>query len=194
MMSYIQTLLENASCIIPKNKKSGALWLGNYKSALDPVFLKDNDISVIINCTIDLPYIYDVLEPEKHGLSKLETFRIPVYDSLLEHDIVIMEQYLSTALPFTLKKLVNDKKNILIHCYAGKQRSSSLCAATLFLLVDNDIYDLKLKNKDIKNIDDKSKLMKLIFQYMLEKRPCVFTYGYRVNFKKSLERFFNIEL
>jgi hypothetical protein len=194
MMSYIQTLLENASCIIPKNKKSGALWLGNYKSALDPVFLKDNKISVIINCTIDLPYIYDILDQEKHGLSKLQTFRIPVYDSLLEHDIIIMEQYLSTALSFTLKKLLTEQNNVLIHCYAGKQRSSCLCAATLFVLVDNDILTLKSKNDEIINIDNKSKLMNKIIEYMLEKRPCVFTYGFRVNFKKSLERFFNIKL
>jgi hypothetical protein len=193
-MSYIKTLLENANCIIPKNKKSGALWLGNYKSALDPVFLKDNEISVIINCTIDLPYIYDILDQEKHGLSKLQTFRIPVYDSLLEHDIIIMEQYLSTALPFTLEKLLKEHKNVLIHCYAGKQRSGSLCAATLFILVDNDILTLKSKNDEIINIDNKSKLMNKIIEYMLEKRPCVFTYGFRVNFKKSLERFFNIKL
>ena len=93
MMSYISNILENVNLIIPENKKSGALWLGNYKSALDPVFLKDNNVSVIINCSVDLPYIYDILDKEGHGLNKLESFRIPVYDSLLDHDIYIMEQY-----------------------------------------------------------------------------------------------------
>jgi hypothetical protein len=193
-MSYIQTLLENANCIIPRNKKSGALWLGNYKSSLDPVFLKDNNISVIINCTIDLPYVYEILDPEKHGLSKLETFRIPVYDSLLEHDIIIMEQYLSTALPFILKKLLTEHKNILVNCHAGAQRSAVCVAALLFVLVDNDIMKLSNKKITITNINDKSKLMKEIIDYILIKRPRAFSYGFRVNFKKSLERFFNITL
>ena len=194
MMSYIRNLLENANCIIPNTDKSGALWLGNYKSAIDPVFLKDNNINVIINCSIDLPYIYDILDLKEHGLSKLQTFRIPVYDSLLEHDIVIMEQYLSTVLPFIVTQLFTKHNNVLVHCYAGKQRSGCCVAATLFLLVDNNLMKLKSKNIEITNITDKSKLMKKIIKYMLEKRPCVFTYGYRINFKKSLERFFNIKL
>jgi len=76
MISYINSLFENVNNIIPETKKSGALWLGNYKSALDPVFLKDNNISVIINCSVDLPYIYDILDPANHGLNKLETFTL----------------------------------------------------------------------------------------------------------------------
>jgi len=123
---------ENANNIIPgddnvnvnlqglsfNNIISGQVWLGNYKAALDPKFIKDNNISVIINCSVDLPFIFNLIDPAEHGISKLETYRIPVYDSLLEHDIYIMEQYLHKVLPFLLKKLLKEKKNILIHCYA----------------------------------------------------------------------------
>lgn len=200
MISYIKMLFENANLIISKNKKSGSLWLGNYKSALDPVFLLDNNISVIINVSVDIPYIYEILDKDKHGLSKLESFRIPVYDSLLEHDIIIMEQYLSTVLPYILKKLLSERKNVLIHCAAGAQRSAAVVAGLLFVLVDNGILTdltgiLTLKNKDIeiKNVDDKSQLMKNIIDYIMYKRPRAFSYGFRVNFKKSLERFFNIK-
>jgi hypothetical protein len=190
MMPYINKLFDNVNNIIPENKKSGALWLGNYKSALDPVFIKDNNISVIINCSADLPYIYDILDPTKHGLDKLETFRIPVYDSLLDHDIYIMEQYLHTVLPFILKKLLTEHKNILIHCHAGAQRSAICVAAVLFVLVDNEIMQFD----EIPNKTDKSKLMKKVIAYVLAKRPRAFSYGFRVNFKKSLETFFNITL
>jgi hypothetical protein len=190
MISYINKLIENVNNIIPENKKSGALWLGNYKSALDPVFLKDNDISVVINCSVDLPYIYDILDPVNHGLNKLETFRIPVYDSLLDQDIYIMEQYFHTVLPFILKKLLTEHKNILIHCYAGAQRSAICVTATLFVLVDNDIMQFD----EIPNKTDKSKMMKKVIAYVLAKRPRAFSYGFRVNFKKSLETFFNITL
>jgi hypothetical protein len=190
MMSYINSLFENVNNIIPENKKSGALWLGNYKSALDPVFLKDNKISVIINCSVDLPYIYDILDATNHGLQKLETFRIPVYDSLLDQDIYIMEQYLHTVLPFILKKLLKEHKNILIHCHAGAQRSACIVTAVLFVLVDNEIMEFD----EIPNKTDKSKLMKKVIAYVLAKRPRAFSYGFRVNFKKSLETFFNITL
>ena len=190
MMSYINNFFENANEIIPRNPKSGSLWLGNYKSALDPVFLKNNNISVIINCSVDLPYIYDILDQENHGLNKLETFRIPVYDSLLDHDIYIMEQYYHTVLPFILKKLIGERKNVLIHCHAGAQRSASVVAAILFILIDNEIMDID----GLENKSDKSKLMKKIIEYILSKRPRVFSYGFRVNFKKSLESFFAIEI
>lgn len=188
-MSYINNLLENVHVIIPKNNKSGALWLGNYKSALDPVFLKDNNISVIINCSVDLPYIYDILDQNNHGLDKLETFRIPVYDSLLDHDIYIMEQYYHTVLPFILKKLLSENKNVLIHCHAGAQRSASVVACILYILVDNNLMPID----NLPNREDKSKLMKKVIDYIIAKRPRAFSYGFRVNFKKSIENFFNIE-
>jgi protein-tyrosine phosphatase len=102
------------------NIVSGQIWLGNMKAALDPKFIKENKISVIINASVDIPFIFDVIDPAEYGISKLETYRIPVYDSLLEHDIYIMEQYLHKVLPFLLKKLLKEKKNILIHCHAKK--------------------------------------------------------------------------
>lgn len=190
MMPYINSLFDNVNLIIPKNEKSGELWLGNYKSALDPVFLKKNNISVVINCSADLPYIYDITDPAHHGLDKLETFRIPVYDSLLDHDIYIMEQYYHTVLPFILKKLLKERKNILIHCHAGAQRSASVVAAVLFVLLDNHIMEFE----DLKHKPDKSKLMRKVIAYILEKRPRAFSYGFRVNFKKSLESFFGVDI
>jgi protein-tyrosine phosphatase len=190
MLKYINKIFENASLIIPKNNKSGALWLGNYKSAIDPVFLKENNISVIINCSPDLPYIHDILDSTQHGLEKIESFRIPVYDSLLEQDIYIMEEYLHKVLPFILKRLLKDKKNILIHCFAGAQRSAGVTVSVLYILVDNNIMEFE----NIQKTKDKSKLMKRLIEYLLEKRPRVFSYGFRVNFKKSIESFFGLEL
>jgi protein-tyrosine phosphatase len=190
MLKYINKMFENVSLIIPKNEKSGALWLGNYKSAIDPVFLKENNINVIINCSPDLPYIHDILDSTQHGLEKIESFRIPVYDSLLEQDIYIMEEYLYKVLPFILKRLLKDKKNILIHCYAGAQRSSCVTVCVLYILVDNNIIEFE----NVEKTKDKSKLMKRLIEFLLEKRPRVFSYGFRVNFKKSIESFFGLEL
>ena len=175
------------------NIVSGQIWLGNMKAALDPKFIKDNNISVIINCSVDIPFIFDVIDPAEYGISKIETYRIPVYDSLLEHDIYIMEQYLHKVLPFLLKKLLKEKKNILVHCAAGRQRSGCVVAALLFVLIDNNL--MKFENEQIggsEEIKDKNKLMKRIIKYIIKRRPQAFSYGLRVNFKSSLERFFNI--
>lgn len=173
--------------MISKSKVSGAIWLGNYKSALDPKFLSENDITVIVNCSVDIPFINDVLDKQVKGL---ELFRIPVYDSLLEHDINVMEYYFLTVLPFILKKMLTEKKNVLIHCHLGAQRSAIVVAALLFVLVDSDI----MKFPSIPNGSDKSKLMKEVTRFILKKRPRVFSYGFRINFKTSLERFFKVKL
>lgn len=127
-MNFIKDVFqgENANLIIKKSDINGNLWLGNMKAALDLNFLVDNNISVIVNCSPDIPYVVDLLDPEmlcrqnkNHcGLRQLETMRIPVFDSLLPHDIYLMEQYLPHVLPFIIKKLYKEKKNVLIHCHA----------------------------------------------------------------------------
>lgn len=190
-MSYINKFFTHANCIIPKSSQYGALWIGDYQSAIDPVFLKNNNITVIVNCSIDLPFVYDVLSKKQHGLMNLETFRIPVYDSCLKHDINIMEQYLHIVLPFLLKKLLIKKNNILVHCHAGAQRSAIVVAALLFLLIDKKL----MKFPDIPNThNNKSQQMIYVINYILTKRPKVFNYGFRVNFKSSVNKFFNINI
>lgn len=194
-MEFIKNVLtypDNANLIIKKtNGGNGNLWLGNMKAALDLDFLVDNNISVIVNVTADIPYIHEILDPEMLckknnnycGLRQLETFRIPVFDSLLPHDIYLMEQYLPQVLPFIIQKLYNEKKNVLIHCHAGKQRSAIVVAALL--------YTLQVKEN---TPQAKSKFMNNIINYIIKKRPCAFTYGLRVNFKESIENYFNIKL
>jgi protein-tyrosine phosphatase len=184
-------MTENSNLIIPQSEKNGALWLGNYKATLDLDFLVSNNISVVVNCTPDIPYIYEVLDSsEMVNLRQLETFRIPVFDSLLDKDIYLMEQYYHIVLPFILKKLLKEKKNIIINCHAGRQRSASVVALVLYILIDNNLmsYD-KLPSK----LNNKPKLMRSIIQYIQKERPQAFSFGMRVNFKKSLENFLHIE-
>jgi len=102
------------------------LWLGNYKCALDKSFLKAKDISVIINCTPNKPFI-----TEMENDDDIETYRIPVNDSLLERDFILMQDYFKIILPLLIKKYIIEKRSILIHCQAGKQRSAILMAALL---------------------------------------------------------------
>jgi hypothetical protein len=186
----------NADVIFGKTQHVGALWLGNYKAALDLKFLLENDISVIINCTPDIPYIHEILKPDDLSkIKSLETFRISVYDSTLDHDIYLMEQYLHTVLPFLIKKLIKEKKNVLIHCHQGVQRSACVVAALLYIIKHDHLlkYEPVELNK-IENTPDDNQLMKNVINFMLKRRPKVFTFGYRINFKNALERFFNITI
>jgi hypothetical protein len=179
MSGYVTNYNNNISVdqIIPR------LWLGNYKAALDNNFISQNKIDLIINCTPNIPFIHNI-----NNNSSLETFRIPVYDSLLEKDIILMEQYFKIIIPLLLRKYTIEKKNILIHCHAGKQRSAILTAALLKVLVDNNYINIT----GIPKQSNKIKQFNYIYNYMLSKRPKVFSYGFRVNFEKTYFRYFNI--
>lgn len=185
----VLNLTENQNLILSRTPDNGNLWLGNSKSALDLNFLIENNIQVIINCSPDIPFIDEILDPDQLckqntnycGLRDLEKFRIPVFDSLLPHDIYKMEQYLPLVLPFIIKKLLKEKKNVFVGCMAGAQRSACVVAAVLYVL------------KDCENSQQgKSKCMQEIIMYLRKCRPRVFRFGLRINFKESLENYFRI--
>ena len=155
------------------------LWLGNHRSALNIEFLKKNNINLIINCTPNKSFI-------KEDLLKVEKYRIPVNDSLLEKDFLLMQRYFQIIVPLLLRKYTIEKKNILIHCHMGKQRSAIVVAALLKVLLDYKYIDLD----KVPNIVDKKKQFYYICNYIVFKRPQAFTFGYRINFKQTFYRYF----
>lgn len=175
------------------DKVINRLWIGNYKSGLDMNFLLDNNINLIINCTPNRPFIHDIINEDiefsiKKKLNSIETIRVSVNDSLLEEDFILMENYFRSLVPLLLKKYTIDKKNILINCNAGKQRSGILIAALLKVLIDNNYIYIDT----IPKINEASLKIqfKYIYNYLLTKRPKIFSYGFRVNFKKTYYRYF----
>jgi len=118
----------------------------------------------------------------------IETYRIPVNDSLLEKDFLLMQKYFQIIIPLLLRKYTIEKKNILVHCHMGKQRSAIVVAGLLKVLLDYKYIDLD----KVPNIVDKKKQFDYICNYIVLKRPQAFTFGYRINFKKTFYRFFNI--
>lgn len=181
---FYNTFFSNADLIIPN------LWLGSYRSALNENFLLDNKIDLIINCTKNIPFISEI-EHDKY--KNIEYLRIPVNDSLLEKDFLLMQDYFKVILPYLYKKYIIEKKTILIHCREGKQRSAILTAAFLKILLDNDQIlltdtDSKKNNLGLNNYEQ----FNFIINYILSKRPQAFTYGFRINFKKTYKRHFNI--
>lgn len=142
-------MFHNANLILP------GLWLGNAKASLDDAFLKENNITTIFNCTKDLPFHYST---KKH-------YRIPVDDNLKAEEIRNMELW-SYEIVYKLRK-EHKEGNVLVHCYAGMQRSAAVIAMYL-------IATEKMKSEHAIN-------------FIKEKRPIAFRPF--TNFHKSIVGF-----
>lgn len=104
----------DATLILP------GLWLGNRKVAANREFLQQNNITTVFNCTKDLPF----------DASIVRQYRVPVDDNLEAVEIANMERWA----PEIVYKLVSEYKaghKILVHCYAGMQRSAAVVAMML---------------------------------------------------------------
>ena len=127
----------NATEILP------GLWIGNIKSSMDVAFLKDKQIQCIINCTDQHPFVDDPIVKVK--------YRLPIKDNLDINEIAKLYQSLDE---FCEQIKINiSMYNMLIHCYAGKQRSPSLIIAYLMKYANMDLQSaktaLKSKKSDI---------------------------------------------
>lgn len=100
------------------------LWLGNKQASQDAQFLKTNDITVIVNCTKDLPFLEN---PEVPTIK----YRVPIDDNLQQQEINNMVSWLAKLCPIIDKHHKQGHK-ILIHCYAGMQRSAIMMLSYLY--------------------------------------------------------------
>jgi protein-tyrosine phosphatase len=110
----------------PANEILPRLWLGNREAAANTEWLQQNNIKHVFNATKDIPFAPGV----EHA------YRIPVDDNLQEAEIINMRKWA----PEAVLKLVRAYKTgdgILIHCYAGRQRSAALMA--MFLIVNKGL-------------------------------------------------------
>ncbi len=105
----------NAHQIIPR------LWLGNAKASMDEDFIRQNNITVVFNCTKKLPF--SPIIPIK--------YRVPVDDNLEEEEIRNMELW-SGEISIKMMTEYLEGKTILVHCMAGMQRSA---ASVAFFLI-----------------------------------------------------------
>jgi protein-tyrosine phosphatase len=145
------------------NKIIDHLYIGNIVAAQDLSFIKNNNINVIINCSNDIPN-YHVID------NNIEYHRIPIDDSLEEYDINLMSELLPKYVKI-INNAISEKKNVLVHCYAGRQRSACLIAAYLIFKYNYTIEEA--------------------YKIILSKRKQVFHYGKAFNFNKSLINYQN---
>jgi protein-tyrosine phosphatase len=175
----------NADLIITDN--GNTIWLGNYHSALDFNFLKNNNINVVINCTKEIPFIYELSDIPLH----LETVRIPLYDTPNVEDNKMLYNHLKKTIEFLNLKFFKEHKNILIHCAAGKSRSASVLAAFLFYNIINRDNITSDKGK-LTISNSNSQIMNNVIKHIIKRRQCAFYYGKKFNFQNALQAYFNI--
>lgn len=147
------------------NNIMNRIYLGNIEAAKDKKFFKEKNIKAVLNCTKerDIPNYFS-------NKKDIEYIRIPVDDSLLEKDFELMYKYMPCIVEFIHKHADISKNNILIHCWAGRQRSAIAVAAYL--------------------IDKHEMTPHEACKLILEKRPEAFFFGESLNFKKSLEKYY----
>lgn len=132
------------------------LWLGSILAAKNKSFFDQNDIHIVINCSTDIPFYSNYTV----------NVRVPVNDNLKTEEVNKLEKYLPITTDFMNKNLLNGK-NILVHCYAGKQRSAAVVAAYLVKFANMSLTDS--------------------VQSIQTKRAVAFKPA--INFQKALQRF-----
>jgi protein-tyrosine phosphatase len=134
------------------------IFLGNKEAAHDENFLRRHKIQLIVNCTKDVPF-------QEH-FRTIEHYRVPIDDKLAHED----SAKLLRLLPLILERIMKMHyagKNVLVHCFAGMQRSAAVVAG-LLIFVHGMSADQAVK-------------------YIRSIRPIAFTPG--VNFMYTLKKF-----
>tara|TARA_B100001094_G_C18097985_1_gene754078 strand:- start:779 stop:1222 length:444 start_codon:yes stop_codon:yes gene_type:complete len=118
------------------------LWLSDKNISLNKQFFKDNQIDIVINCSKDLQFI-DL---------DIEKVRLKIHDNLQDDEIINMYHNLDYITKYIYDNLLLCK-NILVHCYAGKQRSATVIIAYLLryskLDLNKCIELLKYKKENV---------------------------------------------
>jgi protein-tyrosine phosphatase len=107
------------------------LWLGNRAISKNANFFKQKDISLVINCSKDIPNTF-----EKNP--NIRYIRIPIDDYLQVEDFITLYKYMLPVIQIIHAYRIQ-KKNVLVHCFAGMQRSASVVAGYLMYYFQMDL-------------------------------------------------------
>jgi hypothetical protein len=118
------------------------LWIGNIDDSFDNAFLKDNNITTLINCTLN----YGFPDLNIHKL------RVPLTNNLTpDRDIELLKKNKDKILNYIYGNI--DYSSILIYCYDGLISSPLIVALYLIkfgeISKDNIRSILKSKNQSI---------------------------------------------
>jgi protein-tyrosine phosphatase len=126
---------EDADEIIP------GVWIGRRETALNPKWLENHRIQTVFNCTKDIEF--DPSIPHQ--------YRIPVDDNLQPVEIKNMEAW-APEIAYKILREYKAGHPMLIHCYAGMQRSTTACAFFLMVLTGRPLIQVMYLIQDKRKI------------------------------------------
>ena len=106
------------------DKISKGLFLGDIIAGNSLTYLVENDISLVINLS-DIVYMDTQAEISKHNINFINI-------SVRDHpdDAELLLSYIPDLVD-TIHKHISNDKNVLVNCYAGRQRSAAVVACYL---------------------------------------------------------------
>jgi len=105
----------------PAHEILPGLWLGNKAASQDRMWLQTSQIGAVFNCTKDLPFVQNI---------GIHMYRVPVDDNLQAEELRNLQHW-SWEIVYKLTKERSDGKRVLVHCFAGMQRSAAVTAMFL---------------------------------------------------------------
>ena len=115
------TLYEKVSkLMVPATQINDRLYLGNAYNAINKELLNELNIGLIVNVTKEIPNYYEE--------DDFEYIKIPIYD---DNNASLREYFDRTAESIILYIMNNPDKNVLVHCYMGSSRSTTIVIAYL---------------------------------------------------------------
>ena len=104
--------------LIPGKRVTRGLFVGSAPDSANIEFMRRNSISVVVNCTRDLPFRFP----------KQTHIRLPV-DDAYAHTLRLFDMW-KAEVP-RISRHLDQHRNVLIHCFCCQQRSIATAAAVL---------------------------------------------------------------
>jgi len=118
------------------------LWLGSRLAPVNQKLIKDNNIKLIINCTKDIDYYVD---------PNVQTIRLAINDLNTDESNQILRERID-SLTYLIDLYLKNNMGVLVHCYAGVQRSATVVLCYLIKYKHLQLQMAKTIMKDKRSI------------------------------------------